>query len=693
MRRIKGHRKRRRSHEIDDLTKHSHYWHNSCGGVSTGSGATLELSSLAARTHSQKVKLIKTDNNGLYFDLNSQTWVRKIPSLDDRGVSTGGTISWHQRRSSLEKSGNYHAFYTQHYLPPAGWAGLAMELIQQGIPMVGGEIAIHSRSDGVIFAAGGAYYPDVSLVLTPTIKTADTAMSRAISEALLGGHRLIPYEKLSEDRKAEISAGAGLELHPLKSGQWAFGLVWRLFCPLVDGGNLRLRLDAESGELLDSWDGMSSFGDPCNPEGHDERDARAVPLNPGIPIHEDAKVTTNSGGYFDAHQEANESRITPEIIVYKGDFKSSGCPQKAYRIIEYIQSDAIGPIYDSTDEEEQETFRAAGDALVYATKAFSVFKDLDFEGPDGNFFAVASMTVSANTGLGQGAAWSDPSFGGNRDLVPPGGVWFSPKKPDDPALGEYYPLQFAAAQDIVAHEWGHSALASTIGWSDENVPEGATSLKEGWADVLGMGVEWAVQDRTPDLSHPLPGKADWMSGEDTNMVFRRTDSVAGVLEPLMMPFVSTYSDERYTDFNFLSYHRSDIADDLDEHYEPHYEGEKASVVFYLMSEGSANPGRPDLLQDRHVDVKTAFSYLGRMLLQYTTSADGWGDLGENLTMLDNGMQLRAPEGGSRHLIHPIVDPDRGYCIPGPDLSDAALAGLQAFRNIGYPSHTGTCQGD
>ncbi|RLE19855.1 MAG: hypothetical protein DRJ61_08160 [Acidobacteria bacterium] len=639
---------------------------------------------MASRTHAQKVKLVKTDNDGLYFDLKNHNFVKKLPSILDRIATHGGIVRWRVRRSSTDSVGGGHTFFSQFYVPPKGWSNFPDGVPEGGYPLIGGEFVFHSDSEGEIYGVSGAYFTQISHLNEAVISSSEAALVSATSAVLSAGYQVVPFEFLSAATRDRIQEAATLEIHPVPSQKGAFGFGWRL--PLIKskGGSLFVTLDAVSGEILKVWDGLMTWDDPCTPETYEQHSAIRDPLNPDILESSDVFVTEkpSAADHFDAHRVRGS--YTPDILVYRAGYDA--CDGHRYELIDDVPLNNSQPLFGET-----ETLQAAGDAQAHAAAAFRFWGQwIGFYGPSGSIYSPAKMTVSAACWAqpgASGAGWTSPN--GSDNIVEAGGVYFCP-----PA--EAGVLQFASAQDIVAHEWGHSALFSATGWGYDFVPGGIGSLHEGWADVLGQGVEWMTQVRTVDLNHPQAGEADWMSGEDSYLVVRRADSTDAVSNPLLMPRYRDVNNQSvpYLNFNFLSFHKDDIADLKDGQYSPHYEGHKANVVFYLMVEGVENPGHLDctwgicvpLFQENHAEVGLAYEYLAKMLLMETTSTDGWEDLADNLTFV--GPDVPDKVGGFKavHIGDPITDP----CLSVSLRYSALRAGYEAFGNIGYPPSTPIC---
>ena len=87
-------------------------------------------------------------------------------------------------------------------------------------------------------------------------------------------------------------------------------------------------------------------------------------------------------------------------------------------------------------------------------------------------------------------------------------VVICPKQGNEEEEDSYQLYSSAASLDVVAHEWGHGVVFTSVDWDMSNLTE--AQFHEGWADIIGHGAEWHKESAGNGYEN-----AEWNYDEDS----------------------------------------------------------------------------------------------------------------------------------------------------------------------------------
>jgi len=250
-----------------------------------------------------------------------------------------------------------------------------------------------------------------------------------------------------------------------------------------------------------------------------------------------------------------------------------------------------------------------------------------------------------------------------------------------------YPYSGSASLDVMGHEWGHAVnWEANLQFGSSLYPQGP-QLDEGFANVLGHGVEW--------LNRPAGRgyeKADWCFGEDhyngswapntdCPLFWSRAD---WFVEKVRTPnWQAVYPGTDYG--SWCAYHRDQFTLPWPElpWYavgDGHVQGHMLSVVLYLLSQGGQNPicpaagrgGRAGWTAGCDIDVDglgaiEASRILMRVAIRLAPSNTQWGDLADLAKLSAFQLYSQCP----------------GWGAPPESALVEQQAANDAFKAIGY----------
>ncbi len=550
----------------------------------------------------------------------------EVPDLAERAASAGGRLLWVVESDIVDELGMRHVILRQRFRPAPGSVVLPGGLMHEGVPLHGAVVGLHYDPEGSIKVVGASMFEDADAIGGLALLTADHAYAMAAWGLTdRDGLAINPLGLLSPQAAAGIRRDARLELFSRGDGR-SFDFVWTVPVVGVDGRAYSTRVHGATGELLVTWEGALPWsgsdaaglegisgwtrdtvvGPSCYPTpipsavtatARRQRDGAPRSVNPGELDVSVSPVLSAWYGQGVTHQAMTAAGGSfPEIRVYSGwwsHYNEVQCTLPEGGIIRDLRlvplkTEGGSPVFEdlrNVDDDVDIAGRAAGDALYHARRALAVLAELGWAG-------FASLDVVVNSWYFQDGAGFVPapaSYQSTKHNTDRDGIHFYHHSADEaatwePAFATPTRLMYSAAQDVVAHEIGHGVVLHLgTGWV-RALGDGFTwgdVMHEGWADVIGLIVEWATQPHTvhAGMSLGLPETADWFAGEDT--ILAGPDA----------------SDRRWDDYDDgpgvgYSLHANDnpgpqLPNELEEN--PYYTSNRLALAFRLSVTGGRNP--------------------------------------------------------------------------------------------------------
>jgi len=606
------------------------------------------------------VALIEAEKPGVWIDLVGGRLIEDRPDTGARTTAFGGRLTWALERRMNDRDGAIHEFFRQRYVPARREAVGGPRVPRGGFAVRGGSLGFHRDSTGRLFGIAGALFEDIKFILKPSIVSARSALESAVRGASTRNPEVASLESLDEETVKELISGTRVELASAGDGE-TFGFVWTTDVMTARGGRLVVTLDAASGKVLDLWDGV--MYSTCAPETDTHVAVGAWSQRPGV-YYPDLPATEAPGldGEWPGFTREAHRRGAPEIIVYLGE-DSDQCLEPGgqnYRVFPLQSLDGGETWYDDWVvpwRDNPVRGRSAADAMKHTVLTMNTLAHYGWSSYDGRG-GIARIAVDSNCGGMRDNALFDVD-GGATDS-PRDGVGICRRSNSD------FP-EYSVALDIVAHEWGHGVIQHSAGWNGNERIGG--QLHEGFADLIGYGVEW----------YSWPQQFNWTIGEHSGAISRRADVDDGI----------------------NSYHQCDSTTFFSG--EKHAVGNMVGIVFRMMAEGVANPGDPRDCVENHCDdpgspegvcaqdvflveplalgMDHAFDFLFRLLVSYAGETTAWSDLPHLATLVGRGTPPRKV--GTAPKVKVAAGSGVIQCIDYPDYPGASSA-HDAFRAIGYP---------
>jgi len=588
--------------------------------TTTISADDLVVSQSVGATGATDFQLVVLKDGAGFGDLLSGEIRKTYPRPYANTVSAGGSISWKQYRQKTTPEGIIHEFYEQRYTPDPGSFRFEDGVPSDGFKISGGYLANHSAGASAPYLVSGTIFEDITKIRTPTITNAEDAVFSAAESVDATGQLTVAFHRYGNQEIIDsMKEQSELWLHPVKDGL-NFGFAWHVPVLSSDGAMIPVVVDAESGAVLavsesPRWDVA------CNPQvsGPGFVTVVGTPQRTGLGAFNLSGTPSSAGGWecVDAHVDA--TAVTPSIQILRGSkdnpcaaglwytqtygICTNGTGSPVYDNVEVNINPIWGPVYQCTPG------RAVTDALRHAQTTFDVFwgvlgrQGISGSGEDFRVIVDARCRPEEDE-------WGAQFERFGRINAPAGSVRVCGRDQDPPEnatpMGcDFYDTltQHSVALDIMAHEIGHGVIFNTTGM--DYVYAGIEGeLHEGFADVIGHGVEWMQPS-------PRAGEEpDWEGGEDTGQADRRVDVDEGTHRFF-------YSDTVHIGT-------------------PHSRGTPLPVAMRLLSEGGTNPAcvyggphnrpNPDDLCDVSVGslgVQTAFKIYYKMLDDYVVPSTTW----------------------------------------------------------------------
>ncbi len=525
-------------------------------------------------------------------------------------TDSGGSIQWLKIRERVDDLGMRHVFYRQHYTPPIGPVTANSQAAGGGIWLVGTELGLHYDAEGQLTFAFGTQYDDVVSTTTPTIGASSDAYSVAQSRAgeWPGFSAADPREVPPRFAASDLSQ---VRLLLLSEDPESFRYAWRIPVRSSSGSVSVANMDAATGSILSLVD--TATWSACGPDNDNQDAAEGEAQNSAIDDRDIWATELDSPGPTYTHEAHKEGTTSiPDIQVFYGTTGADACHQTTdqYALMQ-IETASSTPTYPDSD-----VGKSATDAIYFTERTMQSFDDWGRDGWDDSG-GEALVVVDSYCWYG---VTNEATFNYEEDEnwtpIPALSVcpWES---------GGDVDYSFAAALDVIAHEWGHGVIYTSADWdrmhSDPDTRKLARIYHEAWADVIGYAVEWDNQTAGNGFE-----KADWMFHEDVYSPFgswsRRADDD---------------DDEVDEDPVGFKYHKNDTAGD-DENYYHH--AHPLSVAFYLMADGAAtshkNPWCETNINNDDCTVtvdEIGLVFASRImfdtLTNYMGSSHGWDDFG------------------------------------------------------------------
>ena len=625
---------------------------------------------VARSTGAQSVALIEGEKPGTWIDLKNGGILEERPHTDASRATHGGRLIWEETRFVEDRNGGSHIFHRQRYIPGIRRYAARLKIPTNGFQLRGSSLGFHSDASGKLVGIAGTRFEDVKVIVKPAIVNAREALENAITGARAQRSDVVFLSSLDEMLVKRLLESAEIELASTGDGT-TFGFLWSVKVATHRGSTLSVELDAATGEVLLVFDGVVHA--ECTPDTNsqvlvDGRSQLGGTMT-NLPATEAPDLDAELPGFTrEAHRAAG-----PEIVVFMGEDRISGdqCPEAGdqfYRVFPLTSADGGDTWYDDWNVSGR-TFmgKSAADAMNHTIQTMDALAHYGWNSYDGHG-GVARIVVDSFCDNHLNNAVFD--LIDNMPDVPNDGVGICKRSNME------HP-QFSAALDIVAHEWGHGVVRHSAGWEYVN---GGGSLHEGFADLIGYGVEWYSR-----------GAVNWILGADVDLSLRRVDQ----------------------DDGYSSYHQCDEASAYSGIQAPHAVGNKIGVVFRMMAEGVSNPSsesdcdpsdcfspntpagvcNPNVfwLEPEALGMDHAFRFLFELLLYMTSPSTAWEDLPGLATVLGRSIGPPAKEyGGKVIILPPNFDPQ---CVRYHDFDGASSAHV-ALTAIGYPPNSqlvGPCE--
>ena len=548
------------------------------------------------------------------------------PGLKGEGLPAGfgglpsageAVLFWQQVREAVDETGDVHRFFQEFMRPPKAWKGLLEAEYQVGIPILGARVGFHEKN-GKLWLVYGYHVLETGAVPIPAVKSRRQALE--VAKGVAARHPELRFSW--EAREADILPRVNLFLEELREG--SLRLTWEVPGFKVSGKPVRLVMDAGTGELVRLV--PEALEGNCGPATSQLTWAVAYPQNPALPSRSvpcTAAGERTSPWTHEAHFPG--SNTVPRIEVYFSYRASQPAPctllclPHRYGLVP-LQSPGGVPTYTDWTSPELVAGKEAGDALHNTKGVFTAFYGLfRWRGWDGNLSPAKVVINDVDGGLGADnaqfqrfaypCATNCGGQGQTGDCAP------------EPHVGVTYASlltwSYAAALDVLAHEWGHGVIHSTADFLLNDV---GSQLHEGFADFLGYACEQYLQPWGNGFE-----MADWMLGEDASaqrIATRRVDVDDGD-QPNPPSCRAALGECDY------AFHR----DDDPSLSTAHGRGNQLPVAFRLLQVGGKNPvcGRLPQLSGCNVTVPglgfvKAAKIFFYVLAYLAVPATQWGDL-------------------------------------------------------------------
>lgn len=515
-------------------------------------------------------------------------------SLTGRGVNLGGPLSqpaftpsgaeivWKEVRNVVDPRGGRHVFYRQ----TVGDA-----------EVYGSEIGVHFTKAGVLRSISGTQFNFIAIANRPVVPR-EQAWEHA--DARLRGygsfHAEDPKTLVPSQRAARL---ADTSLQLVERGK-AFHYAWSMVTQDALGAVYRVVMDAQSEEILALTPANPDFN--CYQSAGSSVTATGYPVRAGVAYRSIKANTTSDRPWPFTHEGFYAGSPNISVIEETADpaFMCSGTT-RAYTLFPLFADSGTPTYRDRTGYPWHGN--AAGDAMFQTRQTMNAFASMGRAGWDGAY-------GDANIGIENTyEPFIDNAFfinfnAGDPRLPPTRTVITTP-------VQRMY--EYAAALDVIAHEWGHGVIFTSANFNNNQ-------LHEGFADVIGQMVEKMKQPSGSGIEQ----SSDWNEGEDVaNSGYFRSgstdDGTAG--HSINGPGGSyTFND---------AFHRDDESGNT----EAHNRGNMMNVVFRLLSDGGTNPvcARLPTLSGCSTSVTgQGFSKASTILFQtveyYAPSTSTWEDL-------------------------------------------------------------------
>jgi len=341
-----------------------------------------------------------------------------------------------------------------------GYEHIRLRQFYQGIPVAGSEMIVHINEQREVYLVNGHYTPDIDISIAPFITE---------SQALQTG-----LDNFSEELTLSVVQGPDLVIYPV-GNHHHLAYRYSLYCNEAGGAGLWIHyVDAHSGELLDRYNDIK-FIEP--------------PTDNGDPVSISGQRLTGEGG---------------GNVVFPGwqDYTNMAYYLWSNDLWWYIRNDALegvdaetyahrttSPNWGSSDRAEI----SAAENFYLTQRYFSRKHNRESFDDSGHYVQAYVHVRHPNC---PNNAWWDPQ-----------NVWFAFCDGDGITYDPFPTL------DVVAHEFSH-------GWtsheSNLTYRKESGALNESFSDIMGANVEfYAQEDGRSYYPNTLPGRADWLCGEDS----------------------------------------------------------------------------------------------------------------------------------------------------------------------------------
>lgn len=311
----------------------------------------------------------------------------------------------------------------------------------EGVPVIGGQVAVRIGAQGAISAAVVDVTPDLTVKTTPVIDELD-------AKASASGHLGV------------LAGAAPAELAVLPNGRGG-ALVWRVIVPTNDGG-YELDVDAATGSVVvERALGMDALGRvwPISKVNTPQtQDVELVSLDPSTP-----QVLTGFDGNLQVVNYVSGDIQMGDLVVEQTVNPNSG------------EDFLYDPPVDATDPTDE--FAQVG-IFHHLSRGEAVYREnlgLDLSGPSWKLTAVANMQSNGSP--------LDNAFFSQQGIE---GAFAAPNLI---GIGQGTTFDFAEDSDVFIHEFTHYVSYNAIGYN-----QGQTYANEYGLHAWGGAIDEGVSD-------------------------------------------------------------------------------------------------------------------------------------------------------------------------------------------------------
>ena len=414
----------------------------------------------------------------------------------------------------------------------------------------GAQLTVVRRGEKTMLVIG-AHFPGLKVAQAPALSAGAAAGRAATDRALLGPAALARSALLTRRAELRLEPGSGRLFYLVESG--------------APGIHLIHKIDAQTGALIDAWDGI----DRASGVGSGSKGDRKTLLG-ADPVASLGSLTTLVNGQW-RMQSADGSIVTL-------DAQGRG----AYGAPSGIQtmSDAAQRGWRNDNDWKAGYQKPAVDAQYYAALTVAFYRQrLGFDMISGCPFDGIRNVVHYDETPFDGFGFDNAFWDGFDYYM----VYGDGDGRTTRAM--------SAGQDVVSHELSHAVTQcrAELAYKDES-----GALNEAFSDIMASAAEWDFEEPLSSYCRLAPGQtrcADWLIGEDV-IIDSSWPAFRDLTDPQAQGQPSHYGDRRFVGGDF-------------DNGGVHYNAGIVNHAFYLLVNGGRNArcgGPTDPLADCDVFV-------------------------------------------------------------------------------------------